>query len=98
VSLIMPHIRYGGIVYVNVVAASQGRLNMAFKACLRYIHSLMRLDHVSPTWRQVLWALCWLIMIGFGFCSYFTECCISGIRAFCLHYFILLCPRLRGIW
>jgi hypothetical protein len=43
VSLFMPHIGYVGIVY----AASQRRLNVAFRACLWYIHSLRRLDHVS---------------------------------------------------
>jgi hypothetical protein len=47
VSLIMPHIGYGGIVYAGADAASQRRLNMALRACLRYIHSLRRLDHVS---------------------------------------------------
>jgi hypothetical protein len=47
VSLIMPPIRYGGIVYAGMDAASQRRLNTAFKLCLRYIHSLWRLDHVS---------------------------------------------------
>jgi hypothetical protein len=33
--------------YAGADAASQRRLNMAFRACLRYIHSLRRLDHVS---------------------------------------------------
>jgi hypothetical protein len=31
VSLIIPHIGYGGIVYAGVDAASQRRLNMAFR-------------------------------------------------------------------
>jgi hypothetical protein len=47
VSLIMPHIGYGGILYAGADAASQRRLNMAFRACLRYINSQRRLDHVS---------------------------------------------------
>jgi hypothetical protein len=47
VSLYMPHIGYGGIVYAGADAASQQRLNMVFRACLRYIHFLKRLDHVS---------------------------------------------------
>jgi hypothetical protein len=47
VSLIMPHIEYGGIVNAGADAASQWWLNMAFTAGLRYIHSLRRLDHVS---------------------------------------------------
>jgi hypothetical protein len=34
-------------VYGGADAASQRRLNMAFRVCLRYIHSLRRLDHVS---------------------------------------------------
>jgi hypothetical protein len=47
VSLIMPHIGYRGFVYAGADASSQRRLNMAFKACLRYIYSLRRLDRVS---------------------------------------------------
>jgi hypothetical protein len=55
-SFIMPHIGYEDIVYAGADAATQRRLNLAFKACLRYIHSLRSLDHVSQTWRQVLCA------------------------------------------
>jgi hypothetical protein len=47
VSLIMPHIGYEDIVYARADAASQRRLNTAFRDCLRYIHSLRRLDHAS---------------------------------------------------
>jgi hypothetical protein len=43
VSLNMPHTGYGSIVYAGVDAASQRILNMAFRACLRYIHILRRL-------------------------------------------------------
>jgi hypothetical protein len=57
VSLIMPHIGYGGIVYADADAASQRRLNMAFRACLRYIHSLRRLDHVSHLETSVMGTL-----------------------------------------
>jgi hypothetical protein len=46
-SLIMPHIGYGGVVYAGADAASQQRLHVAFRACLRYIHCLRRRDHVS---------------------------------------------------
>jgi hypothetical protein len=46
-SLIMPHIGYEGIVYAGADTASQRRLNMAFRACLWYIHSLRRLDQRS---------------------------------------------------
>jgi hypothetical protein len=35
VTCIMPHIEYEGVVYASADAASQRRLNMAFKACLR---------------------------------------------------------------
>jgi hypothetical protein len=62
VSLIMPHIGYRGIVYAGADAATQRRLNMVFRACLRYSHSLRRLDHVSHL-ETALWALCWLIML-----------------------------------
>jgi hypothetical protein len=68
VSLIMPHIGYGGVVYAGADAASQRWLNMAIRACLRYIHFLRKLDHVSH-----LWALRWLIMLGFSFCRFFTR-------------------------
>jgi hypothetical protein len=57
VSLIMPNIEYGGIVYAGADAASQQKLNIAFKACLRYIHSLRRLDHVSHMKTSVMGAL-----------------------------------------
>jgi hypothetical protein len=56
-TLIMSHIGYGGIVYANADVASQPRLNMAFRSCLRYIHSLRRLDHVSYLETSVLSAL-----------------------------------------
>jgi hypothetical protein len=54
VSLIMPHI--GGIEYAGADAASQRSLNVAFRACLRYIHSLRRLDHVSQLETSVMGA------------------------------------------
>jgi hypothetical protein len=57
VSLIMRHIGYGGIVYAGADAASQRRLNMAFRAYLRYIYSLRRLDHVSHLEISVIGAL-----------------------------------------
>jgi hypothetical protein len=53
VSLIMPHIGYGGIVFASADAATKRRLN----ACLRYIHSLRRLDHVSHVETSVMGAL-----------------------------------------
>jgi hypothetical protein len=56
VSLIMAHNRYSGIVYAGADAASQQRLNMAFRVCLRYIHSLRKLDHVSHLATSVLGA------------------------------------------
>jgi hypothetical protein len=46
-SLILPHINYGNIVLTGADSASQRRLGIAFKACLRYIHLRRRLDHVS---------------------------------------------------
>jgi hypothetical protein len=45
----------GGIVYAGD-AASPRRLNMAFKACLRYIHSMRRLNHVSHLETSVMGA------------------------------------------
>jgi hypothetical protein len=52
----------------NADVASQRRLNMAFRACLRYIHPLRRLDYVSHLETSVIWALHGLIMLGFSFC------------------------------
>jgi hypothetical protein len=46
-SLILPHVNYGNIVFTGADSASQRRLRVAFKACLRYIHIRRRLDHVS---------------------------------------------------
>jgi hypothetical protein len=46
-SLILPHVNYGHIVFTGADSASQRRLGIAFKACLRYIHMRRRLDHVS---------------------------------------------------
>jgi hypothetical protein len=43
VSLIMPHIGYED---AGTDAASHRRLNVDFRACLRYIHFLRRLYHV----------------------------------------------------
>jgi hypothetical protein len=43
-------------VYAGADAASQRRLNMAFRACLRYIHSLRRLDHASHLETSVMGA------------------------------------------
>jgi hypothetical protein len=46
-SLIWPHVNYGNIVFTSADSTSQRRLEIAFKACLRYIHMKGRLDHVS---------------------------------------------------
>jgi hypothetical protein len=46
-SLILPHVNYGNIVTTGADSASQRRLGVAFKACLRYIHMRRRFDHVS---------------------------------------------------
>jgi hypothetical protein len=48
-------IGYGVIVYI--CAASQRRLNLVFKACLLYIHSLRRLDHVTHLATSVMGTL-----------------------------------------
>jgi hypothetical protein len=44
-------------VYAGADAARQRRLNMAFRACLRYIYFLRRLDHVSHLETNVMGAL-----------------------------------------
>jgi hypothetical protein len=46
-SPILPHVNYGNIVFTGADFASQMRLEIAFKACLRYIHMSRRLDVVS---------------------------------------------------
>jgi hypothetical protein len=46
-SLILPHVNYGNIVFTSADSVSHRRLWIAFKAGLRYIHMRRRLDHVS---------------------------------------------------
>jgi len=46
-SLIMPHISYGGVVYCSPDAASIEKLERAFRACIRYLHRLKRRDSVE---------------------------------------------------
>jgi hypothetical protein len=46
-SLILPHVNYGNIVFTDADSASQRRLAVAFKACFCYIPMRRRLDHVS---------------------------------------------------
>jgi hypothetical protein len=46
-SLILQHVNYGNIVFTSADSASQRRLEIAFKACMRYIHMRRRFDHVS---------------------------------------------------
>jgi hypothetical protein len=45
-SLVMPHINYGNVVFSTVDSASQ-QLNVAFNSCLRYVHDIPRREHVS---------------------------------------------------
>jgi hypothetical protein len=45
--LILPHVNYGNIVFTGADSASQRRLRVAFKTCLRYIHIRRRFDYVS---------------------------------------------------
>jgi hypothetical protein len=46
-SLILPHVNYGNFVFTGADSASQRILGVAFKACLRNIHTRRRLDYVS---------------------------------------------------
>jgi hypothetical protein len=46
-SLIMPDINYGNVVFSTVGSASQRRLNVAFNSSLRYVHDIPRQEHVS---------------------------------------------------
>jgi uncharacterized protein (UPF0261 family) len=62
VLLIMPHIGYGGIVY-----AGADRFNMASRACVRYIHSLRRLDRVSYLETSVMG-----VSLSCNFCRFFV--------------------------
>jgi hypothetical protein len=47
VSLIMPHINYGNVVFSAVDSALQRRLTVTFNSCLRYVHDIPRREHVS---------------------------------------------------
>jgi hypothetical protein len=93
VSLSMPHIGYGGIMYAGADAASQRRLNMAFRACLRSIHSLNKLDHASHLETSNM---------GASLADYARIKLLSFIYKV-LHvrhpcYLCSLRPRVRGIW
>jgi hypothetical protein len=93
-SLIIPHIGYGGFVYAGADAASQRRLNLAFRACLRYINSLRRFNHVSHFETSVMGAS----LVDYARMQVFLFlCCMSGIRAICFPYFVLLRLRVQGI-
>ena len=46
-SLIMPHISYGSVVYCCPDAASKEKLERVFRACIRYLHRLKRRDSVE---------------------------------------------------
>jgi hypothetical protein len=43
----MSHINYDNVVFLIVDSASQRRLNVAFNSCLRYVHDILRQEHVS---------------------------------------------------
>jgi hypothetical protein len=86
-------IGYGGIVYAGADAASQRRLIVAIRTCLRYIHFLRRLDHVSHLETSVMGALLADYSIGFSFCRFFVVLHVWHIR-----YFVLLRPGVRVIW
>jgi hypothetical protein len=47
VSLIVPHINNGNVVFSTVDSASKRRLNVTFNSCLRYVHAIPRREHVS---------------------------------------------------
>jgi hypothetical protein len=46
-SLILPHINHGNILFVGADAVTQNRDGVILKACLRYIHMRGWFDHVS---------------------------------------------------
>lgn len=47
ISLVIPHFLYGDIIFSNCSGASQYKLNLCFNACLRFIHSIRKFDHIS---------------------------------------------------
>jgi hypothetical protein len=48
VSLVMPHINYGNVLFSTVDSASQRRLNDAFNSYLRYVHDMVKT--IYRTW------------------------------------------------
>jgi hypothetical protein len=58
-SLILPQVTYGKIVFTGYDSQSQRKLRVAFKACLRCIHMRRLLDYVSHLESTVTDILCW---------------------------------------
>jgi hypothetical protein len=67
---------------------------VALRACLRYIHSLRRLDHASHLETCVMGAS----LDDYSRIQLLSFLYMSGNHAICLRYFALLRPRVRGIW
>lgn len=47
ISLVIPHFLYGDIIFSNCSGAARYKLHLCFNACLRFIHSIRKFDHIS---------------------------------------------------
>lgn len=47
ISLVIPHFLYGDIIFSNCSGAMRYKLNLCFNACLRFVHSIHKFDHIS---------------------------------------------------
>lgn len=47
ISLVVPHFLYGDIIFSNCSGAARYKLNLCFNACLRFIYSIRKFDHIS---------------------------------------------------
>jgi hypothetical protein len=88
-SLILPHIKYGNIVFTNAVSASQKGLGGLHSrlVCILYIwRNGLIMFH---TWSRLYRVLCWRIMPGLSICHFYTRYCMLAILLICFLCFIL---------
>lgn len=52
-SLVIPHFLYGDVVFSNCSGDARYKLNLCFNACLRFIHSIRKFDHISHVTNSV---------------------------------------------
>jgi hypothetical protein len=91
VSLEMPHINYGNVVFSTVDSASQRRLSVAFNSGLRYVHDIPRREPVSQLAPTII-AVSLATHLKIHLLTFLFKFCILGTRVIFLRCFISL-PR-----